>query len=187
MTLQSIIKCQNGTKLFERSANIIYNLVGDSMRLKEYREALGITIKEASSSINVPLRTYIRYENDDNYGNVLKRNSIYELLKSKFEITEDKGLLTIDTIVDKVNDLLGRYSSNVEFCYLFGSYAKGSATEKSDVDLCISTSLKGFEFVGLLDEIRNTLMKKVDLIRFSDLEGNFELVKEIFKDGIKIY
>lgn len=28
-----------------------------------------------------------------------------------------------------------QYKNMVEFCYLFGSYAKGYATERSDVDL----------------------------------------------------
>ena len=46
------------------------------MNLKEYRISLGITIKEASNATGVALRTYNRYEHDDNYGDPLKRASI---------------------------------------------------------------------------------------------------------------
>ena len=77
--------------------------------------------------------------------------------------------------------------NNVSKAYLFGSYAKGYANDLSDVDLCISTSLKGLEFIGLIEELRTVLHKKIDLLRLSDLMNNEELLQEIMKDGIKIY
>ena len=157
------------------------------MNLKEYRKELGITIKEASNTTNVPLRTYIRYENDDNYGDELKRNQIFVLLKQKYQITEENGILSVDQIKYLVSNVLDKYKEEVSFCYLFGSYAKGYATSKSDVDLCVSTTLKGMEFVGIIEELKDSLNKKVDLIRISDMENNIELIKEILKDGLKIY
>ena len=56
---------------------------------------MGISIKKASETTGVPIRTYIRYENDNSYGNKLKRNAMLETLKQKYDITEDKGVLTI--------------------------------------------------------------------------------------------
>lgn len=156
------------------------------MNLKEYRAKLGITVKEASSISGVPLRTYNRYENDEKYGNNLKRQQIFLSLQDKYEITEEKGILTIDQIKSTLNDIFAN-RDDVTFCYLFGSYAKGYAVETSDVDLCISTTLTGLSFVGLKEEICNSLNKKVDLIRLSDLGNNIELLQEIMKDGIKIY
>lgn len=155
--------------------------------LKEYRQQLGITIKEASNVCNVPLRTYIRYENDDNYGNTLKRNQMLLILKDKYEITEEKGILTIDNIKSIVASVLSKYGDEVSFCYLFGSYAKGYAKDDSDVDLCISTSISGLNFFGLIEELRLALHKKVDLIRLCDLHSNIELINEIMKDGIRVY
>ena len=72
-------------------------------------------------------------------------------------------------------------------CALFGSYAKGYAGDESDVDLCVCTSLTGLAFVGLIEELRLALHKKVDLLRLSDISDNLDLLKEIMKDGIKIY
>ena len=158
------------------------------MTLLETRKQYNISQKEAAILLGVPVRTYIRYEQDDNYGSELKRQTMISLINDKYEITEEKGLLSIEQIKEKLNFLFdGQYEGVVEFCYLFGSYAKGYAKENSDVDLCVSTSLKGLDFVGLIEDIRVLLHKKIDLIRFDTLNNNLELVNEIMKDGIKIY
>ena len=75
----------------------------------------------------------------------------------------------------------------VEFCYLFGSYAKSKANETSDVDLLIQTNVAGIKFFGLVEELREKLKKKVDLIDTRQLNNNQVLLHEILKDGIKIY
>ena len=157
------------------------------MELKAYRIDLGITAKEASVASNVPLRTYIRYENDDKYGNILKRKQILFALQEKYGVSEEKGVLSVEKIKEKVNVVLSAYKEEVVFCYLFGSYAKGYATDTSDIDLCVSTSLTGLAFVGLIEELRKVLNKKIDLLRLSDLTNNEVLIQEIMKDGIKIY
>lgn len=157
------------------------------MTLKEYRISLGITIKEASQYTGVPIRTYIRYENDESYGDKLKRNAIFKILLDKFEITPNKGILTLEQIKNMIWSIFEEYGNNIDFCYLFGSYAKGYANENSDVDLCISTNLTGLSFVGLKDKISRILNKNVDLLRLSDLNDNVVLINEIMKDGIKIY
>lgn len=157
------------------------------MTLKEYRKSINITIKEASEVCDVPLRTYIRYENDDSYGNALKRKQMLLSLKDKYEITEEKGVFSLTTIKEIVSEVLSSYKEEVSFCYLFGSYAKGYASDLSDIDLCISTSITGIRFFGLIEKLRQSLHKKVDLIRLCDLSKNLELITEIMKDGIKIY
>lgn len=158
------------------------------MTLFQTRAHYGLTQKEVARTLNVPVRTYIRYETDDNYGDVLKRQMMMQTLQQKFEITETTGLISLDFIRKTLAELFEtKYKSQVNLCYLFGSYAKGYATEISDVDLCVSTSLTGFAFVGLNEDIRNALHKKVDLIRLNHLTDNQDLLFEIMKDGIKIY
>ena len=158
------------------------------MTLLETRKQYNVSQAEVATLLGIPVRTYIRYEQDNNYGSELKRQTMINLINNKYEITEDKGLLNVDYIKKQLNILFNnQYKEVVEFCYLFGSYAKGYATEKSDVDLCVSTSLKGLDFVGLSEDIRTLLHKKIDLIRFDTLKDNLELINEIMKDGIKIY
>lgn len=78
-------------------------------------------------------------------------------------------------------------SRDIKYCYLFGSYAKGKATETSDVDLLVSTSITGLAFFDLIETLRESLKKKVDLLNFDQLKNNPELLNEILQDGVKIY
>ena len=158
------------------------------MTLLQTRKQYNISQIEAAKTLDIPVRTYIRYEQDDNYGSKLKRQTMINVINDKYEITEDKGVLSVSQIKKELTILFDRqYQGVVEFCYLFGSYAKGYATETSDVDLCVCSSLTGMRVAGLAEAIRGVLRKKIDLIRFDTLKDNLELINEIMKDGIKIY
>ncbi len=158
------------------------------MSLKETRNNYQISQLEASTIVGVPLRTYLRYEKDEHYGNQLKRQMMINILIKTCEITEEKGILTIKQIKEILSTLFeSAYKGKVEYCYLFGSYAKGYAKDSSDVDLFISSSLKGLDYVGLIEACRRALKKRVDLIRPEELNNNIPLLNEIMKDGIKIY
>ena len=156
------------------------------MTLKELRIFFGLTQQEASEATGVPLRTYKRYESNPDESN-LKYQKIVELLSDKYEITATKGIYTFDKLKSIILDTIDPYKNDISFCYLFGSYAKGYAKEESDVDICINTTLSGLKFVGLVEKLHQALKKEVDVIRFSDLKDNLELINEIMKDGIKIY
>ena len=108
-----------------------------------------------------------------------------EALRSYGYVDEENGVLAIEKIKEICINVLSKYP--VEYCYLFGSYAKGKATGKSDVDLLIYTSVTGIEFFGLVEELREKLKKKVDVLDQKQIVGNFELTNEILKDGLKIY
>ena len=155
------------------------------MTLKELRNSNSITQLEASQIVGMPLRTYSNYENDSDKINTLKYKMIYDILKEKFKIDEEHGVLKIDFIKYFVKEVLDNYK--VEFCYLFGSYAKNKANGKSDVDLLICTSETGLTYFGIIEELREKLHKKVDLLNINQVTNNPELLKEILKDGIKIY
>ena len=158
------------------------------MTLQELRQKYNISQQKAANIVGMPLRTYARYEADDNYGDKIKRNSIIDLIVKECEITENKGILSLAQIKSLVKKLFDEeYNGEIEFCYLFGSYAKGYATNISDIDLCVATSLSGLDFAGLSERLRETLHKKIDLIRLNNLKDNVDLVSEIMKGGIKIY
>ena len=159
-----------------------------NMELKEKRMGYNISQQRAADIVGIPLRTYVRYEDDDNYGDSLKRKAIINAIDECCEINEDKGILSIEQIKKSIQKLFdSEYKDKIEFCYLFGSYAKGYANDKSDVDLCVSTSLSGLDFAGLSEKLRNVLHKRIDLIRLNNLKDNVELINEIMKVGIKIF
>lgn len=155
------------------------------MDLKEIRIEKELTQKEASELLNISLRSYKSYENEIVKKSSFKYMYLCEELGKYNYIDEEHGILKLNAIVKIVNEVLKKY--NVNFCYLFGSYAKNKATEVSDVDLLIDTNITGLDFFGLIEELRVALKKKVDLLRVNQLNNNLDLTKEILKDGIKIY
>lgn len=159
------------------------------MTLKETRVNYKLSQLEAANVLKVPLRTYLRYERDNEYGNKLKREGMIQILNDKYEITNVKGVLSLEDIKERIHKVFDeQYKDQINFCYLFGSYAKGYATGKSDVDLLVSTSLTGLNFIGITESVRAVLGDKtIDLVKFEHQEKNLTLLYEIMKDGIKIY
>ena len=152
------------------------------MELREIRKKHNLTQKEASSLIGVPYRTYVRYEESgsSNY----KYRKMVEDLENFLRVDESHGILSISDIKSKLIPILEKH--NIYFCYLFGSYARGDALPTSDIDLLIDTDITGFDFFSLVDEIRNELSKKIDLIRLCDLKSENPIIVEILKEGIKL-
>lgn len=75
----------------------------------------------------------------------------------------------------------------VECAYLFGSYARGGATGKSDIDILIVCPPMGIRFYGISELLEKELHKKIDLHTHRQLAENEKLLADILKDGIKIY
>jgi hypothetical protein len=70
---------------------------------------------------------------------------------------------------------------------LFGSYAKGSANLRSDVDILVDSGLKGLQFFGLLESVSSALRIPVDLIDVTQLEPGSAIEQEIRKTGVPLY
>lgn len=155
------------------------------VNLKELRIEKKMTQKQVADLVGISLRSYKSYENDTEKHDTIKYNYIIEQLSKINYIDEENGILELEDIVRRCSKVLNKY--DVSFCYLFGSYAKGKATQTSDVDLLISANIKGIKFYALIEEIRIALHKKVDVLDMNQLKDNIELTEEIFKDGIKIY
>ena len=155
------------------------------MKLKDIRLQKGLTQQQSANILGVSRKTYIKYENDNSLQNNLKYRFMCQVLNEYGYIDENTGILTLETIKTVCASVFKEYE--VEFCYLFGSYAKNKATPTSDVDLLISTKINGLKYFGLIETLRENLKKRVDLLDLSQLNNNPQLVAEILKDGVKIY
>lgn len=155
------------------------------MTLKEMRKQKNLTQVECAAYLGVPIRTYQNYENDASKQSSIKYAFMMQKLEQFGFVDEEHGVLSTQRIKDICNDVFSNY--DVEYCYLFGSYAKGKATEISDVDLLISTSVSGMQFYDIVEALREGLKKKVDVLNLEQLRENMELVNEILKDGVKVY
>ncbi len=63
---------------------------------------------------------------------------------------------------------------------IFGSYARGDADEKSDIDILVALQRPiGFDFVTLADELESLLNHRVDLVSFNAVNpGMMERIKD---------
>lgn len=155
------------------------------MTLKELRKQKKMTQLECANYLGIPVRTYQNYETDESKTGTMKYKFMVQKLEEYGFIDETHGILSIEQITDICKRVFADF--DIEYCYLFGSYAKRNATEKSDVDLLISTSASGMRFYDLVESIREGLKKKVDVLNSEQLNENPDLVNEILKDGVKIY
>ena len=155
------------------------------MTLKELRKQKKLTQAECAKYLGIPLRTYQNYEKDEAKASSMKYAFMMQKLQEYGYIDETHGLLTVDQIKEICAGIFKDYA--VEYCYLFGSYAKGKATDTSDIDLLISTPITGMRFYDLVEAVREGLRKQVDVLNYEQLKDNPDLVNEILKDGIKIY
>lgn len=78
-------------------------------------------------------------------------------------------------------------ANGVRKATLFGSYARGLATARSDVDLLVDSGLRGLAFFGLLEQVSEALDAPVDLIDISQVDAGSELAYEIEKYGIVLF
>ncbi len=85
---------------------------------------------------------------------------------------------TILEIKKKIVPIL--IKNDVKHAAIFGSYARGEATKKSDVDILIeykNDDKSLFDFIDLQNELAAQLHKKVDL-------ADYEMLKPRIKDKI---
>lgn len=88
----------------------------------------------------------------------------------------------IQTVLSPVFDRYG-----ISRAVLFGSMAKGTATEKSDLDLLVDSKLRGLKFVGFMDAVRRAVGMPVDILDVTHIEKGSKIDREIISTGVTIY
>ena len=90
-------------------------------------------------------------------------------------------------IVDKLKSFFP--SCPIEKAWVFGSYARGEETAKSDLDLIVrfdkNVSITLIDYARIMNDLSDFLHKKVDLVQ----EGTFyDFIKEsVEEDKILVY
>ena len=92
---------------------------------------------------------------------------------------------TVDQLKVRLTPVFDK--NKVRRATLFGSYVKGEATSRSDVDLLVDSGLHGMQFFGLLEDVCNSLECDVDLIDVQDIIPNSKIDQEIRHTGVVIY
>ncbi len=153
--------------------------------LRKKRKQLGITQIQAANACGVSRRTYQTYEEtgtlNATYDELIRKLDEMGILDGSNYITNPKSIRIA------CNLLFKEKYPEVQCAYLFGSYARGEATGRSDVDLLVVCPPTGMRFYGIAAELEERLHKPVDLYTHRQLSENEELLARILKEGIKIY
>ena len=96
-------------------------------------------------------------------------------------------IYTMDEIKKRVFPVIQKY--NIPAMYLFGSYARGEATEESDLDFLVDTT--GTNLTSLLSlgalycDLEEVFQKRIDLITVRSVMQNVETESErSFRDTV---
>ena len=104
-------------------------------------------------------------------------------------------IYTIDEIRQMGTPIAEKY--RLPAIYLFGSYARGTANEHSDVDLLVDTTgtqLRSLLTLGALyNDLEEALGKRIDLITMSSLRQRVQMPSEetfrdiVWKEKVSLY
>lgn len=79
------------------------------------------------------------------------------------------------------------HNYDISRAVLFGSVAKGTATDKSDLDLLVDSKLRGLKFIGFMEAVCQTVGMPVDVFDVSHIEKGSKIDLEINSTGVTIY
>ena len=96
-------------------------------------------------------------------------------------------IYTVEELRAILKDILKNF--DVKKAILFGSYAKNTPTQKSDIDLVIDSEgkLLNIYFYGLLEDLVQKLQKNVDLFEVSEIQKDSKIYNDIQNEGVIIY
>lgn len=104
--------------------------------------------------------------------NITGKNKEWEMKKQPKKtnmLTREQLIATLKKELPSLRDQYG-----VERIILFGSFAKGQQTKKSDVDILVDIKKPlGLEFVALADRLEEILGRKVDVATYDHYKRSF--------------
>ena len=102
------------------------------------------------------------------------------------------GIYTTNEIAERVRPIAKAYG--IDKVFLFGSYARGEATEDSDVDFYVEISKPlGLKYCSFYSDLEKSVGKKIDIITKDGLynpvtlSANETLIHAILKERKCIY
>lgn len=158
--------------------------------LKKLRKNLNFSQGDLVKMIGIPLNTLQNWEQGVRKPSnwvltLIMDRMLQESREKENQINERTGILTLLEITRMVRAIASQYEINKVL--LFGSYVKGKAKPRSDIDLYIEASLTGLAYFDFTEKLRQSLNKKIDLFSNLTLDSNSSTYLEIEDTGITIY
>ena len=125
---------------------------------------------------------------------IARKGDINLITKGKLGIIAremNKGKLDFFAIKRAIEEAIAKceLQEKIDKVYLYGSYARGEATDKSDIDLRLKTTddITGFDIGNFRYEIKESTGKDVDISNLTPEELDPDFYANVKKDEICIY
>ena len=98
----------------------------------------------------------------------------------------NKEIFTFENITNLVPPIAKKYG--VKKIYLFGSYARGEATENSDLDFLVfgGDNFKLTLIFALAEDLRKALQKDVDVFEINEINKDSNFYHTIMKERLLV-
>lgn len=98
----------------------------------------------------------------------------------------NNDVFTIKNIENMVKPIVKKFK--MKELYLFGSYARGEATESSDLDFLVygGKNFKLTMIFSLAEELRKVLKKNVDVFEINEINENSDFYNAIMKEKLLV-
>ncbi len=98
----------------------------------------------------------------------------------------NERIFTAEDIKILVKPLAEKY--HIQEVYIFGSYARGDATEKSDLDFLIfgGENFKPTMIFSFAEELRELIKKTVDVFEIRELNIDSEFYKNVMQEKVLV-
>lgn len=95
-------------------------------------------------------------------------------------------IFTIKDIANLVKPVAEKYQ--VKEIYLFGSYARGEATENSDLDFLVlgGEHFKPTLIFSLAEDLREILQKNVDVFEITEIDENSDFYRSLMRERLLV-
>lgn len=95
-------------------------------------------------------------------------------------------IFSIEEIKEIVKPIARRYG--VQAIYLFGSYARGTATEDSDLDFLVFGG-EGFKYslvYAMGEDLRESFKKNIDIFEVHEVNGDSDFYREVMEERKRV-
>lgn len=158
-------------------------------RIQIVRENLGLTQVDFAKLVNIPVKSIRNWEQrirvPADYIIELILDYVLRMQNEEIYSQEHNYIPSFLVIKKKIKEVVLKYK--IERVYLYGSYAKGTQRPESDIDLYMVSDIADIEYFGVIEDLRGSLNKKVDLLSNKTVKKNSPIEEEIERTGILIY
>jgi predicted nucleotidyltransferase len=149
-----------------------------------------MTQQQLSDISGVPLKTIRNWEQQIRTPSSWMMDLVMERVLDylnfiTMSIDEQTGVLSLKTLRDGIHEIANQFP--IKRIILFGSYARGQATQLSDVDLYMESELFGLDYFEVAEAMRTKLNKRIDLFSNKTVAPASKVANEIQRSGIVIY